>query len=423
MEQEKQQDATIAIVGGGLGGLTLAYALLRAGHRPHLIDPNANALLAQTDGVSEGEDGRAYALSLASMRLYRALGGWEAVAPFAEPIRAIKVGDGAPGEGVTSAVVAFDHDMIEAPAMGYMVPDGALRAALRAGVGSFVQEGRLALHAARLHQIDWQPRPRLHLEGGAELAADLVIAADGRQSKVAASAGLARIVRDYRQSGVVCTLRHALPHRSTAYQIFMREGPLGILPLPGGHESSIVWSVARETATRLMALDDAEFLDAIRPAFGAFLGKISLKGRRYSYPLSLSMTYETIAPNLALIGDAAHGIHPLAGQGLNLGLKDIAVLVEVLSAAAQRGEALGAVQVLERYQRWRRLDTASVALATDLLNGLFSTDQPVARGVRRLGLRLAAQSPALRKRMVRQAAGLSGDLPRLMQGLPAQLAP
>jgi 2-octaprenyl-6-methoxyphenol hydroxylase len=205
-----------------------------------------------------------------------------------------------------------------------------------------------------------------------------------------------------------------LPHGGIAHQFFMPGGPLAILPLTG-NRSSIVWSETRARAEALLAMGDAEFLDALRPAFGSFLGEIRLAGARWGYPLGLSLANAMVADRVALVGDAAHGVHPIAGQGLNAGLRDVAALAEVMGEARRRGEDAGSRAVLERYAAWRRFDTATLALATDTFNRLFSNDNPVLRLARDLGMGAVNRVPALRRAFIREAAGLTGDLPRLMR--------
>jgi len=256
------------------------------------------------------------------------------------------------------------------------------------------------------------------LDDGRKLSARLLVGADGRGSGVAARAGIARRGWGYGQTALVCALDHDLPHRGIAWQYFMPTGPLAILPLPG-NRSSIVWSETDANARTISALLDADFLEVLRPRFGDFLGEISLAGPRFSYPLSLSLAESYIAPRIALVGDAAHGVHPIAGQGLNLGLRDVAALAEVVVEAARRGEDIGAPDVLERYQRWRRFDATAMGLGMDRVNALFSNDNPVLRAARGLGMGLVTAVPALRRGFMRQAAGLSLDpMPRLLAGRP-----
>jgi 2-octaprenyl-6-methoxyphenol hydroxylase len=208
---------------------------------------------------------------------------------------------------------------------------------------------------------------------------------------------------------------HEKPHGGVAHQFFMPGGPLAILPLTG-NRASIVWSERRALAERIAALDDAGFLEALRPRFGDFLGQISLAGDRYSYPLALSMAAAIVRPRLALVGDAAQAVHPIAGQGLNQGLRDVATLAEVLAEARRRGEDIGAAQVLERHRRWRSFDRVALAAATDGFNRLFSNDNPLLRAGRDLGMGLVGRLPGLQRRFIREAAGLTGDVPRLLQG-------
>jgi 2-octaprenyl-6-methoxyphenol hydroxylase len=249
------------------------------------------------------------------------------------------------------------------------------------------------------------------------LSARLVIGCDGRGSGVAARVGIRRAGWEYGQTALVTAVSHERAHGGVAQQFFMPGGPLAILPLPGGHLSSIVWSEADAAAEEIQALPDQEYLAALRPRFGDFLGEIQLAGVRFTYPLSLSLAERFVADRVALVGDAAHGVHPLAGQGLNLGLRDVAALAEVLILARRRGEDIGAADVLERYQRWRRFDVTAMALGMDGVNRLFSNDNPVLRGVRDLGLGIVNAMPGLRRGFIRQAAGLTGDVPRLLQGL------
>jgi 2-octaprenyl-6-methoxyphenol hydroxylase len=215
---------------------------------------------------------------------------------------------------------------------------------------------------------------------------------------------------------LVTAIAHERDHHGIAQQYFMPSGPLAILPLAGGHHSSIVWSEEAEAAANIQALSDDDYLEALRPRFGDFLGEISLAGERFTYPLSLSLANSFIAKRVALVGDAAHGVHPIAGQGLNLGLRDVGALAEVLILAMRRGEDIGALDVLERYQRWRRFDSTALALGMDGVNRLFSNDNPILRMGRDLGLGLVNAVPALRRGFMRQAAGLTGEVPKLLQG-------
>jgi len=240
---------------------------------------------------------------------------------------------------------------------------------------------------------------------------------DGRASGTAQRAGIRRIAWDYGQTALVCAIEHEKPHQGVAHQFFMPPGPLAILPL-SGNRSSIVWSETSANATRINGLPEAEYIEVLKPRFGSFLGEISLAGARYTYPLGLSLATEMVAERVALVGDAAHGVHPIAGQGLNAGLRDVAALAEVIADAARRGEEIGNATVLGAYQQWRRFDNVTLALATDTFNRLFSNDNPVLRLARDVGMAAVNALPGLRRRFIREAAGLTGELPRLMQGRP-----
>lgn len=256
----------------------------------------------------------------------------------------------------------------------------------------------------------------INLSTGQAINTRLIVGCDGRNSYVGKSAGIARQGWDYEQTALVCALEHELPHNGVAHQFFTPAGPLAVLPLPN-NRCSIVWTESTENAAHINSLDDAGYLTHLAPVFGDFLGQIELVGDRFSYPLSLTISEKFAAHRIALVGDAAHGIHPLAGQGLNLGLKDVAALSEVLAMASRRGEDIGTSLVLERYQKWRRFDSSAMAAATDGINRLFSNDSAVLRAVRGYGLGTVNAMPGMRRGFMRHAAGLSGDLPKLLQGV------
>ncbi|WP_316015487.1 UbiH/UbiF/VisC/COQ6 family ubiquinone biosynthesis hydroxylase [Roseobacter sp. HKCCA0434] len=405
------RDTDIAIVGGGLNGPILALACARAGFRVTLIDA-ADPSATRADGF----DGRAYAIALGSQRLLEALGLWDELSDAAQPIRDIVVADGRAGYGASPHHVHFDSAEIEEGPFGAMVEDRHLRAVLHDAVAG---ETRIELRApATVTAQETTPHGAvLHLADGSRLTCGLIVGCDGRGSGTAERAGVGRMQTDYRQTALVCALDISRPHGGTAHQMFFAEGPLAILPLTGDRVS-IVWTEARERAGAINALDEAGYLAALAPRFGDFLGEVSLAGARYTYPLALSLARAWTAERVALVGDAAHGIHPLAGQGLNLGLRDVATLAEVLTDAKRRGEDWGKASVLDRYARWRGFDTGGLAVATDGLNRLFSNDNPVLRAARDLGLGAVNAAAPLRRAFMREAAGLSGDLPRLMRGRP-----
>lgn len=404
-------DTDIAIVGGGLNGPALALALAQIGLKVTVIDA-----LDLKRRKNAKFDGRSYSLALASMRLMQGLGIWPMIADEAQPMLEIKVTDGRAGEGPSPFVMQFDHAEIEEGPMGYMVEDRHLRRALLDALKS--TPGLTQINGTRVVGQDVDANGiTVTLDSGRTLRARLLIGADGRSSGTGERAGIKRVVQSYGQTALVCAIDHELPHDGVAHQFFMPPGPLAILPLKG-KRSSIVWSETTQNAARIHALPDDDYIDVLRPRFGSFLGQISLAGARFTYPLGLSLAHEMIAPRVALVGDAAHGMHPIAGQGLNAGLRDVAALAEVIAEAQQRGEDIGSDAALARYQEWRRFDNTSLALATDSFNKLFSNDNPLLRAARDLGMAAVNALPGLRRGFIREAAGLNGELPRLMQGKP-----
>ncbi len=402
-------DTDIVIVGGGLNGPALALALAQNGFTVTVIDG-----LAETLRKNAAFDGRAYALALASQRLLAATGVWDRVADEAQPMLEIKVTDGHAGSGPSPFLMHFDHAEIEEGPMGYMVEDRHLRRAFLDAMADTAGITRISGKTV-VSQSVGQNHVTLTLADDSTVRGRVLIGCDGRRSGTAARAGIKRTGWDYGQTALVCAIAHDKPHDGVAHQFFMPPGPLAILPLTG-NRSSIVWSERTDTAREIQALDDAGYLAALRPRFGDFLGEIKLAGQRLTYPLGLTIANRFVDERLALVGDAAHGMHPIAGQGLNAGLRDVGAVVEVLVLAARRGEDIGAIDVLERYQQWRRFDTATLAAATDVFNRLFSNDNPLLRMGRDIGMGLVGAVPGLRRGFVREAAGLTGDLPLLLQG-------
>ncbi|WP_300070712.1 FAD-dependent monooxygenase [uncultured Ruegeria sp.] len=399
----------ILIVGGGLNGPALALALAQTGHSVTVIDT-----LPETLRMKDTFDGRAYALALASQRLLDAIEVWDRVAEHAQPMLEIKVTDGHAGAGPSPFFMHFDHAEIEEGPMGYMVEDRHLR---RAFLDAMTQEQRITQLSGKtvVSQKTDMAGVTLALDDGSTVSGQLVVGCDGRRSGTAARAGIKRSGWDYGQTALVCAIEHDLPHHGVAHQFFMPPGPLAILPLTG-NRSSIVWSEHTKTAQRINAMSETDYLQVLRPRFGDFLGDIRLQGDRFTYPLNLTIANSFISDHLALVGDAAHGMHPIAGQGLNAGLRDVGALAEVLTLAGRRGEDIASTLVLERYQEWRRFDTAALAMATDVFNRMFSNDNPILRMGRDIGMGLVGSLPGLRRSFVREAAGLTGDLPKLLQG-------
>ena len=401
------QDSDLLIIGGGLNGPALALAAAKAGLSATVID----ALPAEMRADPEF-DGRAYALALASVRLLANLGLWEQLSPDAQPMSAIRVTDGRVGEAEVFLGLDFASAEIEEGPMGHMVEDRFLRRALLDAMAAEPLVTHRASATVVGQAVDVSG-VTVTLADGGTLRGRLLIGADGRSSGTAARAGIRRMGWSYGQTALVCAIAHELPHEGVAHQFFMPSGPLAILPLTKNRSSS-VWSEKDALARAIHALPDQEYLQVLRPRFGDFLGEISLAGPRYSYPLGLTLANAFIADRLALVGDAAHGMHPIAGQGLNAGLRDVAALAHVLSHAQRRGEDVASPLVLARYQSWRRFDTAALAAATDLFNRLFSNDNPILRAGRDLGMALVQGVPGLRRNFVREAAGLTGELPDLM---------
>ena len=404
-------DTDIAIVGGGLNGPALGLALAQIGLRVTIIDR------LQSDVRKDaGFDGRSYAMALTSTRLLDGIGVWGDVAENAQPMLEIKVTDGRAGEGPSPFFMHFDHAEIEEGPMGHMVEDRHLRRALTDASQTTENITLLNGETVIAQNVDTSGIT-LTLTSGKTVRAKLLVGADGRGSGTAMRAGIKRIGWGYGQTALVCAISHEKPHGGVAHQFFMPPGPLAILPLTE-NRSSIVWSETTENAARINALPDDAYLDVLRPRFGDFLGEISLAGARYTYPLSLSLAHSMVADRVALLGDAAHGVHPIAGQGLNAGMRDVAALAEVIADALRRGQDVGSATVLEQYQIWRRFDNTALALATDSFNRLFSNDSSLLRIARDVGMAAINALPGARRGFIREAAGLTGELPRLMRGKP-----
>ena len=400
-------DSDILIVGGGLNGPALALALAGRGMTVTVIDA-----LPEKLRKNAAFDGRSYALALASKRLLGRIGIWDRVENHTQPMFEIKASDGRAGEGPAPFFLQFDSSEIEEGPMGFMLEDRFLR---RAFLEAMQDADGITQVEGHVVAQDVEPSGvGVTLESGARLRGRLLVGCDGRTSGTAVRAGIKRSGWDYGQTALVCAIAHEKSHHGIAHQFFMPSGPLAILPLPG-NVSSIVWSETHDNAAAINDLSDAEYLQVLQPRFGDFLGEIKLKGKRFSYPLGLTIANSFIAERVALIGDAAHGMHPIAGQGLNAGLRDVGALVDVLSHAARRGEDFASALVLARYQEWRRFDTSTLAMVTDLTNKLFSNDNPILRAARDIGMGAVNAMPGLRRSFMREAAGLSGELPELMK--------
>jgi len=385
-------------------GLTQALALGRAGFHVVVVDPAP----AQTTLAPEF-DGRASALAHASCKLLEAIGVWPLLAPDAEAIREIRVSD-----GDAPLYLHFDHTDVGDEPLGHMVENRHLRHALYAAVADVS-----AITLAAPDRIDRVERSedgvKATLASGSRIAARLLIGAEGRRSPSREDAGIRTYEWTYDQCGIVTTVEHERPHHGIAHERFLPAGPFAILPLRG-NRSSIVWTERRRLVPTIMNLSEAAFDAELAKRFGRFLGAVRSTGPRWQYPLSLQISESFVDNRLALVGDAAHGIHPIAGQGVNLGLKDVAALTEVLVDAARIGQDIGTPPVLERYQRWRRVDTLTLSVVTDGLNRLFSNDIMPVRQARDIGLAAVNRMAPLKRFFINHARGTVGRLPRLLQG-------
>lgn len=398
-------DADILIIGGGANGAAFALAAAKAGLRSIVLDASPEARRRDP-----GFDGRAYALAEASMNFLRAVGVWPMVAARAQPFSAIEIYDGRVGDPGPLRL-RFDGEALARAPFAALLEDRFLRNALLDAVAA----EPLIDHRAPVAVRETDGDGVATLESGERLRAPLIVACDGRRSRIAAAAGVRWTGRDYDQTGLVCAVDCSIPHGGVARQVFYPSGPFAMLPLPGDRVS-IVWSERKAEAARIAALDDAAYAAEIAARAGGMLGAVRLAGGRWAYPLILALAYAYVGPRLAALGDAAHAVHPIAGQGLNLGLRDAAALAQVLAEARRRGEDIGAPDVLARYQRWRRFDGAAFGMGMDGLNRLFSTDAGPVRALRDLGLELVDAAPGLKAAFMTAARGAAGDAPRLLRG-------
>ena len=403
-------DVDVLIVGGGLVGSTLAAALCGTGISVALVD--------STDlygGINSEFDGRSFAVSLASHRVLSGVGIGQHLGEDQSPIRDIRISD-----GPSLMFLHFDHRDAGGEPMGYMIENHSLR---RAQYKRLIKAEDLIIRSpdsvVRLCRNAYGVTAEL--ASGARLKAKLLVGADGRDSRVRSDAGIPLTKWEYNQAGIVCTVRHDYHHNNIAHERFLPSGPFAILPLKGnppeaGNRSSLVWTEVNELIPNIINLNDQEFIGEISQRFGDFLGNVELAGPRYTFPLALQFAKNSIDRRLVLIGDAASAMHPIAGQGFNMGLRDVAALAEVLVDAVKLGLDIGEDRVLQKYVRWRRFDTNLMLAATDGLNRLFSNNLGPARLARDLGLAAVNRCPPLKRFFVRHAMGLVGNLPRLLRG-------
>jgi 2-octaprenyl-6-methoxyphenol hydroxylase len=398
---------SIVIGGGAFAGLALALAL-RQGLGPEIPVIVADPALS----TRPSRDPRATAIVAACRRLFEAIGAWDDVRGEAQPILDMIVTDSKLEDATRPAFLNFAGDVAPGEPFAHMVENRRLIDALvvRAEAeGIDLRATTVSSYDARAEGID------VTLGDGSVIAASLLVAADGAKSKLRERAGIATHGWEYDQSGIVVTVGHERDHEGRAEEHFLPAGPFAILPLKG-KRASLVWTETRKDAERIVALPDAEFHAELEKRFGLHLGEVRAVGQRRAFPLGYFVARSFIAPRLALVGDAAHVIHPIAGQGLNLGLKDVAALAEVIVDAARLGQDPGQADVLARYQAWRRFDTMAMGVATNGLNALFSNHSTLLRGIRDIGLGLVDRIAPLKSVLIRQAAGLGGEVPRLLRG-------
>jgi 2-octaprenyl-6-methoxyphenol hydroxylase len=393
----------VIIAGGGLNGLTQALALCRAGFDVALADSEAEP--------ERLGDVRSYALNQASINLMTALGVWPEVAPHAQEMSEVCISDGLIGSGPSPLALEFGASDNAGMTPGFMVEQRHLRPALLKALHA--SDVRLAF-GIRIDAAEVRPAKVEVAFGDQPLAAALVIGADGKASGLAAQAGIKRTGWSYGQHAIVMTLTHTVPHTGRTHQFFTPTGPLALLPLQD-NRTCVVWTESSDQATALTALPEEQFLAAFRPLVGEVLGEITLEAGPATFPLQLSLADSFVGPRLALIGDAAHVVHPLAGQGLNAGLKDVAALTEVLTKAARRGEDIGRPDVLARYEQWRRFDVAQLAFMTDSVNRMFSNDNLLLRAGRDVALAAIGRISGFKRLIAREASGQWGDLPELLK--------
>ncbi len=404
-------DAELLIAGAGLTGMLLGVACAGAGIEVVIVDRQDPAAM-----LDAGFDGRTSAIAYGSKLVFDGIGLWPSIAPEAEPIREIRVAD-----DDSPLFLHYDQGYLPAgrvgaPPLGYIVENRVLRRALHQHARGL---SNLLLLAPRgIARAENRDTGALAvLDDGNRLGGRLIAACDGRESPLRQAAGIGAIEWRYRQTGIVTTVAHQRPHAGIAVEHFLPAGPFAILPMTG-NRSSIVWTEHADLAPRLLALPDTAFAGEVRARFGDFLGPIEPLGPRWSYPLGLMQAECYAARRLALVGEAAHVIHPIAGQGLNIGIRDVAVLAELIVEQRRRGLDIGDPAVLLRYQRWRRADALLLAAVTDGLNRLFSNTIPPIRLARDIGLAAVNRVLPLKRLLMQHAMGLLGDRPRLARGEP-----
>ena len=399
-------DSDVIIVGGGMVGLTLAAAFDHGGVRAVVIDRDD-----PKRQLAAAFDGRVSAIAFAAWNMIEAIGLADCLRDQAQPINDIRVSDGG-----SPLFLHFDHRSVSDQPFGYMVENRHLREGLDGLLGTL---GRIDRRVpAEVAHVERGPHGvTVSLQDGTEIAAPLLIGADGRGSQVRQDAGIKVHAAEYGQHGIVTTVAHEKDHKGYAQERFLPAGPFAVLPMTG-RRSSLVWTEPSARAAALMKLDQPAFNAEMRARLGDYLGPAHCIGPRWSHPLGVALAERYTDRRLALVGDAAHGVHPIAGQGLNMGLRDVAALAEIISDSKRLGLDLGDAAVLERYQRWRRFDNVLLTAVTDGLTRLFSNDVPPIRLARDLGLGLVNRIPPLKRFFIQHARGSVGELPKLLTGRP-----
>jgi 2-octaprenyl-6-methoxyphenol hydroxylase len=406
---ENSLSADILIVGGGMAGCSLACALAGAGFAVVVLDR-----VDQSQQTTDEFDGRASAIAEAPKKMLDQIGMWRNLSQNFTPILDIRVADGS-----SPLFLHYDHEDVGEDAFGYMVENRHFRRAVFARLKELNNVTYLA--PGELKSISYNPEGvTAELSDGRHIKAGLLVGADGRQSQIRQDAGIKLTSWSYHQTGIVLSVDHEIPHHNIAQEHFLPAGPFAILPLPGedgqNNRSSIVWTEKDALVESIMALPEKEFAVEFNQRFGDFLGEVKFIGPRWTYPLTLQYAETSIAERMVLVGDASHGMHPIAGQGLNMGLRDVAALAEVLTDARRLGLDIGTASVLDQYEQWRRFDNTLMLAMTDGLNRLFSNDIAPLKLARDIGLAAVNKAGPLKKIFMRHAMGSTGNLPRLLKG-------
>jgi len=404
---ERQGACDILIAGGGTAGLCVALAIAKSA-------PGLAVEVVDTRPEDAGfQDERASAVAAGARRMLDRLGVWQAVEAQSQPIHAMEITDSRTGDAVRPVFLAFDGEATDGEPFAHMVANNSLLPAL----GEAAREAGVRLtHGDAVETFAaGSAAVTVGLRSGGMRGPKLLVAADGIRSRLRSLAGIKTVTWRYGQTAIVATVRHERAHEGAAIEHFLPGGPFAILPLKG-NRSSLVWTERKDDADRLLATDDFVFLVELERRFGHRLGRLEIDGPRQAFPLGLTLARDYVRPRFALLGDAAHSIHPIAGQGLNLGFRDVAALAETVVDAARLGLDIGSLDVLRRYESWRRFDTFQMGVTTDLLNRLFSNDLALVRIVRDIGLGIVDRLPRLKRMFMGEASGFGGTLPKLMRG-------